>query len=251
MGTVCCKSSSGDAWPLLNGDNAGASGFGENGSSWFPAAHASETSNQSTMLGGGGSSIPPSRTHRPGSSRRSSCSLPDVLPAVSSRQDGPHTATPSSCVRCRAALHDRIMRSLQQPGMRVADLVKLPEGEDRNEWIAVHCVDFFNEVDTPWTRVGAGERRRAGSRDSPHPIPAPSAAHAPVRNGVFNVHARVVPRARRRARAAAAAHPGRQVMSAGPKYTYLWADGVTVVNPTRVPARDCACVPGDGGSPTR
>jgi len=42
-------------------------------------------------------------------------------------------------------LHKAAQASLSS-GINLAEAVKLPEGEDINEWIAVHVVDFFNRI---------------------------------------------------------------------------------------------------------
>jgi MOB kinase activator 1 len=71
----------------------------------------------------------------------------------------------------------------------IQEAVRLPPGEDLNEWLAVNTVDFYNAVSVLY-----------GTLDEfckPETCP---------------------------------------IMSAGPKYEYLWADGVKVRKPTRLPA---------------
>jgi len=67
--------------------------------------------------------------------------------------------------------------------------VVLPEGEDLNEWLAVHTVDFFNHLNMLYGCV----TEFCGQQECP-------------------------------------------VMSAGPRYEYLWEDGVTYKRPTKLPA---------------
>jgi MOB kinase activator 1 len=71
--------------------------------------------------------------------------------------------------------------------MRAA--VALPPGEDENEWLATHTVDFYNEISLLYGTIS----------DFCTPETCPT-------------------------------------MSAGTKYEYLWADGVTVVKPVKVSA---------------
>jgi len=42
-------------------------------------------------------------------------------------------------------LHKKAQASLRS-GLDLRSIVKLPEGEDENDWIAVHVVDFFNRI---------------------------------------------------------------------------------------------------------
>jgi len=69
--------------------------------------------------------------------------------------------------------------------------VVLPEGEDLNEWLAVHAVDFFNHLNMLYGTVT--------EFCTPKECP---------------------------------------VMSAGPRYEYLWEDGVTYKRPTKLSAPD-------------
>lgn len=87
----------------------------------------------------------------------------------------------------RYALHAYAQVTLGSGNMRAA--VALPEGEDENEWLATHTVDFYNEISLLYGTISdfcTGEA-------------CPS-------------------------------------MTAGPKYEYRWADGVTVVTPIKVSA---------------
>jgi hypothetical protein len=45
----------------------------------------------------------------------------------------------------RYGLHKAAQASLSS-GINLAEAVKLPPGEDLNDWVAVHVVDFFNRV---------------------------------------------------------------------------------------------------------
>ncbi|QRW05067.1 Mob1/phocein family [Ceratobasidium sp. AG-Ba] len=67
--------------------------------------------------------------------------------------------------------------------------VILPEGEDLNEWLAVHTVDFFNHLNMLYGTVT--------EFCTPQQCP---------------------------------------IMSAGPRYEYLWEDGVTYKRPTKLSA---------------
>jgi len=67
--------------------------------------------------------------------------------------------------------------------------VKLPEGEDLNEWLAVNTVDFFNQINMLYGTITEFCTPQSCS-----------------------------------------------VMSAGPKYEYHWADGVTIKKAIRVSA---------------
>ncbi|KAF8320726.1 Mob1/phocein [Clavulina sp. PMI_390] len=67
--------------------------------------------------------------------------------------------------------------------------VVLPEGEDLNEWLAVHAVDFFNHLNMLYGTI----------TEFCTPTECP-------------------------------------VMSAGPRYEYLWEDGVNYKRPTKMPA---------------
>lgn len=67
--------------------------------------------------------------------------------------------------------------------------VRLPEGEDTNEWLAVHAVDFFNHLNMLYGTVT--------EFCTPQECP---------------------------------------IMSAGPRYEYLWEDGIKYKRPTKLPA---------------
>ncbi|KAH0839996.1 Mob1/phocein [Lanmaoa asiatica] len=67
--------------------------------------------------------------------------------------------------------------------------VQLPEGEDLNEWLAVHAVDFFNHLNMLYGTVT--------EFCTPQECP---------------------------------------IMSAGPRYEYLWEDGMKYKKPTKLPA---------------
>ncbi|OJT09045.1 MOB kinase activator-like 1 [Trametes pubescens] len=67
--------------------------------------------------------------------------------------------------------------------------VRLPEGEDLNEWLAVHAVDFFNHLNMLYGTVT--------EFCTPQECP---------------------------------------IMSAGPRYEYLWEDGVRYKKATKLPA---------------
>ncbi|KAI8122761.1 MOB kinase activator-like 3 [Lucilia cuprina] len=45
----------------------------------------------------------------------------------------------------RYSLHKQAQASLQS-GINLRHVVRLPEGENLNDWIAVHVVDFFNRI---------------------------------------------------------------------------------------------------------
>jgi len=85
-------------------------------------------------------------------------------------------------------LQEKMMKTLGSGNLRLA--VKLPEGEDENEWIAVNTVDFFNQLNMLYGTL----------TEFCTPVTCP-------------------------------------VMSAGPKYEYLWADGVKYKKPIKC----CAC----------
>eukprot|EP01041_Mallomonas_annulata_P013700 gene13700-29126_t len=46
------------------------------------------------------------------------------------------------------AIHENTKKTLGSGNMRA--VVKLPAGEDENEWLAANTVDFFNEVSLIW-----------------------------------------------------------------------------------------------------
>jgi MOB kinase activator 1 len=126
----------------------------------------------------------------------------------------------------------------------ITEAVKLPPGEDLNEWLAVNTVDFYNavsvlystleeyctartcEVMNAGSKVG-GRRRGAGSpaRGPPSAAPATSRwrlgqpgclAPGPRRSGPC----RLTP------------------PSCRAQYEYLWVDGAKFKKPTRIPAPD-------------
>ncbi|CAL5229014.1 g12258 [Coccomyxa viridis] len=72
---------------------------------------------------------------------------------------------------------------------KVREAVRLPPGEDLNEWLAVNTVDFYNAISVLYSTLDE----------------CCTATTCPI-------------------------------MSAGPKYEYLWADGVKVVKPIRLTA---------------
>lgn len=43
------------------------------------------------------------------------------------------------------SLHKQAQASLNS-GINLRQVVKLPKGEDFNDWLAVHVVDFFNRI---------------------------------------------------------------------------------------------------------
>lgn len=45
----------------------------------------------------------------------------------------------------RYSLHKQAQASLNS-GINLRDVVKLPHGENMNDWLAVHVVDFFNRI---------------------------------------------------------------------------------------------------------
>lgn len=45
----------------------------------------------------------------------------------------------------RYSLHKQAQASLNS-GINLRDVVKLPENENMNDWLAVHVVDFFNRI---------------------------------------------------------------------------------------------------------
>jgi len=46
------------------------------------------------------------------------------------------------------AIHENTKKTLGSGNMR--EVVRLPPGEDRNEWLAANTVDFFNEISLIW-----------------------------------------------------------------------------------------------------
>ena len=93
----------------------------------------------------------------------------------------------------RYMLHQRIKATLgKAKGISDwAHIVKLPDNESLDEWIAVHTIDFYNEISLLYGTIS----------DVCTPFSCPC-------------------------------------MSAGTRFTYLWADGVTVKKPIKVPAAD-------------
>ena len=89
----------------------------------------------------------------------------------------------------RYELHQTIRATLGSRHVDMLEVVKLPDGVTKPEWVAVHVIDFYNEICLLYGTIG--DVCTGGS--------------CPV-------------------------------MSAGRKYTYLWADGVTVKTPIKVPA---------------
>ncbi|KAF4138982.1 Mob1/phocein family [Phytophthora infestans] len=87
-------------------------------------------------------------------------------------------------------LHRHIKDSMAS-GLDLADCIQLPEGCQLDEWIAVHVIDFFNEISMLFNTISE-----------------------------FCTHS-TCPQ-----------------MSAGPCYTYLWADGVQQVTPISLPAAE-------------
>merc|ERR1711935_358755 len=43
-------------------------------------------------------------------------------------------------------LHNTMQNATLGSGANLADCVKLPKGEELNEWLAVHCVEFYNAI---------------------------------------------------------------------------------------------------------
>jgi len=89
----------------------------------------------------------------------------------------------------RYQLHKQAKQTLGLENYSVA--VQLPHGEDRNEWIAVNTVDFYNQVNLLF-----GSITEYCTQES-----------CPV-------------------------------MGAGPRYTYMWADGDKIKRPIRCSAPD-------------
>lgn len=87
----------------------------------------------------------------------------------------------------KTKLSEYAKATLGSGDMRVA--VRLPQGEDLNEWLAVNTVDFFNEISLLYGTITEFCTKASCS-----------------------------------------------VMSAGPQYEYLWADGVKVKKPIKVSA---------------
>ncbi|CEG50257.1 Kinase A-anchor protein Neurobeachin and related BEACH and WD40 repeat proteins [Plasmopara halstedii] len=85
----------------------------------------------------------------------------------------------------------RQMKDSMASGLDLVDCIQLPEGCQLDEWIAVHVIDFFNEISLLFGTISE-----------------------------FCTHSSC------------------PVMSAGPCYTYLWADGLQQVAPISLPAAD-------------
>lgn len=85
-------------------------------------------------------------------------------------------------------LHRHIKDSMAT-GMDLVECIKLPDGYQLEEWVAVHVIDFFNEISLLYGTIS----EFCTSESCPQ-------------------------------------------MSAGPCYTYLWADGVQQVTPVTLPA---------------
>jgi MOB kinase activator 1 len=91
----------------------------------------------------------------------------------------------------RFELHKQMKATLGSGDLRGA--VKLPPGEDLNEWLAVNIIDFFNQINLLYGSIT--------EFCTPKSCP---------------------------------------VMSAGPKYEYLWADGKDIKKPLKVSAPEYA-----------
>lgn len=90
----------------------------------------------------------------------------------------------------RYSLHKQACASLNS-GINLREAVKLPPGEDTNDWIAVHVVDFFNRINLIY--------------------------------GTISEYCTV---------------ETCPVMSGGPRFEYLWADGDKFKKPTQLPAKE-------------
>ncbi|XP_055690772.1 MOB kinase activator-like 3 isoform X1 [Lutzomyia longipalpis] len=88
----------------------------------------------------------------------------------------------------RYSLHKQAQASLNS-GINLRQVVRLPQGENMNDWLAVHVVDFFNRINLIY--------------------------------GTVSEFCTVATCA---------------TMSGGPRYEYLWADGVQYRKPTALPA---------------
>ncbi|RLN88058.1 hypothetical protein BBJ28_00013231 [Nothophytophthora sp. Chile5] len=87
-------------------------------------------------------------------------------------------------------LHRHIKDSMAC-GLDLADCIQLPEGCQLDEWVAVHVIDFFNEISLLFGTISEF-----------------------------------------------CTHESCPQMSAGPCYTYLWADGVQQLTPVSLPAAE-------------
>ncbi|GMF24915.1 unnamed protein product [Phytophthora lilii] len=85
----------------------------------------------------------------------------------------------------------RYIKDSMACGLDLADCIQLPEGCQLDEWVAVHVIDFFNEISLLYGTISE-----------------------------FCTHSSC------------------PQMSAGPCYTYLWADGVHQVTPISLPASE-------------
>jgi len=86
------------------------------------------------------------------------------------------------------SLHKQAQASLNS-GINLRSVVRLPAGEDFNDWLAVHVVDFFNRINLIYGAVC----EQCTETSCP-------------------------------------------TMSGGPKFEYLWQDGVKYKKPTHLPA---------------
>ncbi|GMF49986.1 unnamed protein product [Phytophthora fragariaefolia] len=85
----------------------------------------------------------------------------------------------------------RYIKDSMACGLDLADCIQLPDGCQLDEWVAVHVIDFFNEISLLFGTISE-----------------------------FCTHGSC------------------PQMSAGPCYTYLWADGVQQVTPISLPASE-------------
>ncbi|KAF8370137.1 hypothetical protein HHK36_005954 [Tetracentron sinense] len=109
----------------------------------------------------------------------------DVLPDLNQKTFRPKKNAPSGSKGAQLQRH--IDATLGSGNLREA--VRLPPGEDPNEWLAVNTVDFFNQVNILYGTL----TEFCTSTNCP-------------------------------------------TMTAGPKYEYRWADGVTIKKPIEVSA---------------
>uniref|UniRef100_A0A1B0F004 MOB kinase activator-like 3 n=1 Tax=Phlebotomus papatasi TaxID=29031 RepID=A0A1B0F004_PHLPP len=84
----------------------------------------------------------------------------------------------------RYSLHKQAQASLSS-GINLRQVVRLPAGENMNDWLAVHVVDFFNRINLIYGTVSEFCTVNSCS-----------------------------------------------TMSGGPRYEYLWADGLNYRKPT-------------------
>ncbi|KAG1688996.1 hypothetical protein DVH05_002879 [Phytophthora capsici] len=85
----------------------------------------------------------------------------------------------------------RYIKNSMACGLDLADCIQIPEGCKLDEWVAVHVIDFFNEISLLYGTISEF-----------------------------------------------CTHTSCPQMSAGPCYTYLWADGVQQVTPVSLPASE-------------